>query len=60
MRPSRAAAAVETWRKFGRTSGEPLDIPLGISVFDHDIAALDVIKANQALEEGLSHVGRPG
>jgi hypothetical protein len=40
--------------QFGRKSREPLELPLGISVFDHDIAALDV--AEGASEEGLSQV----
>ncbi len=28
--------------QFGRKSGEPLELPLGISIYDHDVAALDV------------------
>src|SRR5205085_3723781 len=28
--------------QFGRKRGEPLELPLGISVFNHDVAALDV------------------
>ena len=39
--------------QFGRESREPLDLPLGISVFDHDVAALDVTEVTQSLEEGL-------
>jgi hypothetical protein len=27
--------------QFGRKSGEPLELPLGISVFDHHVPALD-------------------
>jgi hypothetical protein len=42
--------------QFGRKSREPLDLPLGISVFDHDIAALDVTEVTQSSEEGLSQV----
>jgi hypothetical protein len=26
--------------QFGRKSGEPLELPLGISVFNHDVAAV--------------------
>ena len=39
--------------QFGRESGEPLELPLGISVFDHDVAALDVTEVTQSLAEGL-------
>jgi hypothetical protein len=46
--------------QFGRKSGEPLVLPLGISVFDHDVAALDVTEVTQSLEEGLSQVGERG
>ena len=41
----------------GRKSGEPLELPLGISVFDHEVAALDVTEVTQSLKEGLSQVG---
>ncbi|MGH7418437.1 MAG: hypothetical protein ACREKB_11735 [Candidatus Rokuibacteriota bacterium] len=43
-----------------RSGGEPLELPLGISVFDHDVAALDVTEVTQSLEEGLSQVGSSG
>src|SRR5204862_1727149 len=43
--------------QFGRKSWEPLELPLGISVFDHDVAALDVTEVTQSLTEGLVHVG---
>src|SRR5207249_1293428 len=46
--------------QFGRKSGEPLELPLGISVFDHDVAALDVTEVTQSLEEGLLQVGASG
>ena len=46
--------------QFGRKSGEPLELPLGISVFDHDVAALDVTEVTQSLEEGLLQVGTSG
>ena len=42
--------------QFGRKSREPLELPLGISVVDHDIATLDVAEGPQSLEEGLSQV----
>jgi hypothetical protein len=43
--------------QFGRKSGEPLVLPLGISVFNHDVAALDVTEVTQSLTEGLVQVG---
>ncbi len=43
--------------QFGRKSGEPLELPLGISIFNHDVAALDVTEVTQSLTEGLSQVG---
>ena len=46
--------------QFGRKSGEPLELPLGISVFDHDVAALDVTEVTQSLTEGLAQVGASG
>jgi len=46
--------------QFGRESGEPLELPLGISVFDHDVAALDVTEVTQSLTEGPVHVGVSG
>jgi hypothetical protein len=46
--------------QFGRKSGEPIGLPLGISVFDHDVAALDVPEVTQPLEEGLCQVGVTG
>jgi hypothetical protein len=39
--------------QFGRESGEPLDLPLGISVFDHDVAPFDVAEVTQCFTEGL-------
>ena len=47
---------------FGRKSGKALRLPLGISVFDHDVAALDVTDVTQSLEEGPRASGgqRPG
>jgi hypothetical protein len=43
--------------QFGRQSGEPLRLPLGIAVFNHDVAALDVTEVTQSLKEGVSQVG---
>src|SRR5438445_683140 len=42
------------------TAGEPLELPLGRSVFDHEVAALDVTEVTQSLKEGLSQVGVTG
>jgi hypothetical protein len=39
--------------QFGRKSGEPLELPLGISVFNHDVATLDVTEVTQSLAEGV-------
>jgi hypothetical protein len=39
--------------QLGRESGEPLELPFGRSVFDHEVAALDVPQVTEALEEGL-------
>ncbi len=46
--------------QFGRKSGEPVELPLGISVFDHDVPALDVTEVTQSLTEGLWQVGSSG
>jgi hypothetical protein len=46
--------------QFGRESGEPLDLPFGISVFDHEVATLDVPEVTQTLTEGLAQVGAIG
>src|SRR5215470_20180191 len=46
--------------QFGRESGEPLRLPLGIAVFNREVAALDVTEVTQSLEEGLKHVGGSG
>src|SRR5206468_4977836 len=43
--------------QFGRKSGEPLELPLGISVFNDDVATLDVAEVTQSLTEGLAQVG---
>src|SRR5437764_6645463 len=40
--------------QFGRKSGEPVGLPLGLSVFDHEVAALDVPEVTQPLEESLA------
>ena len=39
--------------QFGRESGEPVELPLGISVFNYEIATLDVTEVTQSLD------GRP-
>jgi len=46
--------------QFGRESGEPLELPFGISVFKHEVATLDVTEVTQSLTEGLVHVGESG
>ena len=46
--------------QFGRKSGQPPGLPLGISVFDHEVAALDVTEVTQPLTEGLVQVGTTG
>ena len=46
--------------QFGRKRGEPFELPLGGSVFDHEVAALDVTKVTQSLKEGLSELGVKG
>ena len=46
--------------QFGRKSREPLELSLGIPVFDHDVAALDITEVTQSLTEGLVHVGVSG
>ena len=43
--------------EFGHASGEPLALPLVNSVFDHDVAALDVTEITQSLAEGFAQVG---
>ena len=43
--------------QFSRKSGKPLELPFGISVFNHNVAALDVTEVTQSLEEGHSQVG---
>src|SRR5262245_56466274 len=47
-------------KQFGRKSGKPLELPLGVSVFNHDVAANDITKITQSLSEGLVHVGQSG
>src|SRR5262249_17508102 len=46
--------------QFGRKSGEPLELPLGRSEFDQEVAALDVAEVTQSLTEGLCHLGISG
>ena len=41
--------------QFGRKSGEPIELPVCRSVFDHEVAALDVTVVTQSLHEG--HLG---
>ena len=46
--------------QFGRKSGEPVELPLGISVFNHEVATLDVTEVTQSLTEGLARLGTRG
>jgi hypothetical protein len=46
--------------QFDRESGEPLELPLGISVFNYEVAALDVTEVTQSLTEGLVQVAMMG
>jgi hypothetical protein len=46
--------------QLSRKSGKPLELALGISVFDHEVAALDVTEVTQSLTEGLVRVGPIG
>ena len=43
--------------QFGRESREPLDLSPGISVFNDDVATLDVTEVTQSLTEGLVQEG---
>jgi hypothetical protein len=46
--------------QFSRESGEPLGLPLGISVFNDDVVTLDVTEVTQSLTESLFQVGIRG
>jgi hypothetical protein len=46
--------------QFGRESGEPLELPLRISVFNDEVAVLDVTEVTQSLTERLVRVGGNG
>src|SRR5262245_7422979 len=46
--------------QFGRKSGEPVELPLGISVFNYEVAILDVTEVTQSLTEGLARLGISG
>jgi hypothetical protein len=39
--------------QFCRQDGEPLQLPLGMSVFHHNIATFDVAEFTQSRTEGL-------
>ena len=53
-----ALAAKQATRtiQFGRESREPLELPLGISVFDREVVALDIIRGHAVLD-GRPHAG---
>src|SRR4030095_526073 len=42
--------------QFSRESGESLELPIGVSVFDHEVAALDVTEVTQSLTKRLVQV----
>ena len=46
--------------QFGRKSGDPIELPLGIPVCNHGVVALDVTEVTQSLEEGVTQVGGRG
>ena len=46
--------------QFGRESGEALELPLGITYFNCNVAALDVTEVSQSLEERLIQMGSSG
>src|SRR5262249_30264479 len=43
--------------QFGRKSGEPVELPLGISVFNYEVATLDVTEVTQSLTEARAPLG---
>ena len=43
--------------EFTDKRGDPLDPSLGIPVFNHDVATLDVTEVTQSLEKGLVVLG---
>ena len=57
-----ALAAKQATRtiQFGRESREPLELPLGIPVFNHDVAILDITEVTQPLTEGLVQLAISG
>src|SRR5262249_52434859 len=46
--------------QFGRKSGKPLELPLGVSLFTYDDAAQGITQIRQSLTEGLVHGGQSG
>src|SRR5207253_8990857 len=56
--PPAAPAAKQATRtiQFGRESREPLELPLGISVFYREVVALDIIRGHAVLD-GRPHAG---
>jgi hypothetical protein len=46
--------------QFGRQRGQPFDLPPGISVFDRNVATLDVTEVSQSLKENLCQLGGSG
>ena len=46
--------------QFGRERREPFELPLGISIFDYEVAALDVAQVKQSLAETPYCTGTTG
>ena len=47
-------------RQLGRERGQALELPFGISVFDDDVATLDIADVAQSLVERFHRVGDSG
>ena len=46
--------------QFSRKSGKPVELLFGISVFHHEVAALDITEVTQSLTKGFVQVGLSG
>jgi hypothetical protein len=46
--------------QLGREGGDPLELSFGISVFDHEVATLDVTKLTQSFTESLAQLSASG
>src|SRR5215813_13018241 len=45
--------------QFGRKRGEPVELAIGSSVIDHDVAALDVPEVTESLKKGCRETADP-